>query len=99
MASAEPKAHAVFRALDPHPVVSISVHGDPFEPRKPGYNTTTAATANRHNARRGSGKVAHHAAPIRDFTGVCGPQTTTAGECPPRCNRAIAVESTNRLDR
>src|SRR6476660_3441278 len=28
------KTHAVFRALDANPVVSISVHGDPFEPCK-----------------------------------------------------------------
>jgi hypothetical protein len=41
MASAEPKPHAVFRALDPNPVVSISVHGDPFqvETRSVGRNS------------------------------------------------------------
>jgi hypothetical protein len=31
--------------------------------------------------------------------GFCGPQTTTAGERPGLGNRAIAVESTNQLDR
>lgn len=80
------KAHAVLRALDPNPVVSISVHGDPF-----GSGGLVAQPIKRWNVLFCTNKrMAEHSAPngwsqcvgkkTRSLTGVClrAPEYDTA---------------------